>query len=348
MRKMLFMPKGFFQWKQYFFWKMMLFIPLLISCSQEENLDRKEYVIFSDTTEKEPLTSVYCNVEGGTKTFYIYSNVNFDYFFRTKDGNEDWIKILSADYVEDLGATRLVLEISPITSFEKRTATLTLSSKENYLGQFIVFSQGFKSLFLDNFEWLGYGTSSPFENDKEVLIAKWTENQKIKGWSSSFAEAKDTAFCYGKNGYVRLGTEKIGADLLIPYVSGLSNEKVFLCSFNAVAYTSNIGVKDVSKLTLKIEGGGAFSTGGTTKTIDLGNYDYEDLNLFSSMWNNSAYTCYVVSAEGNTITSNTRIRFITGESISQPAQRVFIDNVALYSIDEESYYLAGFESFNKK
>jgi len=351
MKELLFKPKAFLRWRPFFLFQMILLLPLLMSCTDEENFDRKEYVVFSETTDKKPISSdsvIYCNVEGGTKTFYIFSNVEYDYFIRTKDKNEEWVKIIGADYLEDIGATRIVLEISPIDTYEKRTATLTISSGEYYLGRYVVFSQGFKNLFTDGFEWLGYGTSSPFETSKETLIAAWTQNQKAKGWTSSIAEGKEAAYCYGKNGYLKLGTENVGADLLTPYFSGLTGEKVLLYSFNAVAYTSGTGVQDANKLTLKIEGGGDFSTGGTTKTIDLGYYNYEDPDLSSSMWNNSAYQCYVVSTNGNPITANTRLRFITGESVLEPANRVFIDNVSMYSIDENSYYLAGYDLLNKE
>lgn len=70
--------------------------------------------------------------------------------------------------------------------------------------------QGFPKYTKDyegNFDWLKYGSAEPLETRGETPIDSWTADQKKMGLESTPAQEGGTAYCYGKNGYVKLGDD---------------------------------------------------------------------------------------------------------------------------------------------
>lgn len=325
------------------FYPFLFAIPLLItvSCGDDNDYSRSEVLVVSESTEQIPTSSVYCKIEGGKDTLYVFSNLEYKYFFQTNDKDDKWVKVIKSDYLPEIKATRLILEIAPKgDNLIKRTGTLTFSSEENYLGQFVPFNQGFSHRLNEDFSWLKYGTNSPFDTSKETLIKDWTSAQIEYGWKSTKEESSDNAFCYGKNGYIKLGTDIIGADLITPYISTIAKDTVLLLTFDAVAFTAENGIKDNNKLTVNILDGGVFSDGNTSVEIDLNYYDHSDKNIASAMWNNSEHKLFIMSDEEKPLTGSTRIQFVTGtDIISGYTNRLFIDNVNLFIIDWRSHYL---------
>lgn len=319
----------------------MLFLLLFLgACSDDEDYGRKEFLIISETVDKEPTQDVYCKIEGGKDTLYIFSNVEYKYFFQSDNEDSEWVKIVSSDYLSDIGATRLILDIQPIgEDLLKRTGTMSFASSENYLGKFIPFNQGFATRLKEDFSWLKYGSDNPLETDKETGLEAWTETQTKNGWKTTIS-IDEASRCFGKNGYVKLGDESLGADLISPFTNGIINDTILYLSFDAVAFTSEDGVKDKNKLTVNIIGGGTFADGTSSVEIPLNYYDISDENLVETMWKDSRNRLFIVNGKDSPFTGDTRIQFITGESIeSGGGNRVFIDNVNLFIVDENSYYL---------
>lgn len=325
------------------FYPFLFAIPLFLSvaCDDDKDYSRSEFLIVSESTEQIPTPNVYCKIEGGEDTLYVFSNVEYKYFFQTDDKDDKWVKILKSDYLPELKATRLIIEIEPRgDNLEKRTGTLSFSSKENFFGQFIPFNQGFSHRLNENFSWLKYGTNSPFDISKETLIKNWTNAQIEYGWKSTIENGYNNAFCYGKNGYIKLGTDILGADLITPYISTIVKDTVLLLTFDAVAFTSENGIKDNNKLTVNILDGGVFPDGSTSKKIDLGYYDHTDKNITSSMWNNAEHKLFIMSDKEKPLTGSTRVQFVTGTDIvSGQNNRLFIDNINLFIVDWRSHYL---------
>jgi len=323
-----------------------LFVSCLLtvfgSCDDDKDYQRKEFIIVSESMEKAPVKNVYCKIEGGKDTLYVFSNVEYKYFFQTDDDDEEWVKIISTDYLSDIEATRLIFEVSPRgNNYLKRTGTLSVSSGDNFLGHFVPFNQGFNTRLKEDFSWLKYGSANPLDASKEEAYEKWTEAQQKMGWESTPAEDFTQIFCYGKNGYVRLGSETGGADIISPYTNGIVNDTVLLLTFDAVAYVSDMGIKDNNKLTVNILNGGLFADGSTSVSVDLGYYDHTDKNIEKNMWENSRYMFYIKNNETKPLTGDTRMQFVTGEDIATGSRnRLFIDNVNLFVIDGRSHYLA--------
>ncbi|MFR9261471.1 MAG: hypothetical protein ACLVL2_11855 [Bacteroides cellulosilyticus] len=67
----------------------------------------------------------------------------------------------------------------------------------------------------------GSSTASPNVTTNEKLIGDWTEAQKEYQWSSTIAKEEDKAYCYGKFGFIRLGDQGHGADLITPYITDI-------------------------------------------------------------------------------------------------------------------------------
>jgi hypothetical protein len=197
----------------------------------------------------------------------------------------------------------------------------------------------------ENFNWLAY-SGTPFVEGR--LISEWSVQQKDFGWTSTVIEAKNsTAFCYGKLGYIKLGNDTIGGDLISPFFpNAITKDTLLILSFNAVAFTSELGDEDNNLLTIQVLDGGVFSNGEMSFTLELGNIDPNAKNLTTAMWDNSLQRFFIKITPDHPFTADMKIRFITGNGITEgdiltsARNRIFIDNVTLYIVDRKSHYLA--------
>lgn len=332
-----------------FFLLSLLFLGLS-SCDDDKNYSRSDFLIVSETQNKEDQTStVFCKMTGGLDTLYIFSNVEYDFFFQRAEDEDDWIKIVSQDYISDIEATRLIFEIEPLEKHDlrRRFGSLSFVHKENYLGQFIKLHQGFYTRVSDDFTWLRYGTTAPYDESNEKLIGNWTDVEKEKGWTSTIFEGEEVAYVYGKNGYLKLGSETKNADLITPFMTDAAKDSLYLVSFFAAPYISKINNRpETNKLTVNILEGGQFLDGNTSKVFDISEFKYDFINDEGEEirgW--SLIQCYVVSGgKENPITGRTRIQIIPGDSneteVEYKPKRLFIDVFATYIINKEFYYLA--------
>jgi hypothetical protein len=321
-------------------------ITMAVSCKNDEVDGRKDFIIVSETPEKTAVSSIYCPIEGGQITLYVFSNVDYKWFFQTSDADDQWVSVVSSNYLSDIGATQLTLQIMPLKgTFMRRTGTFSFTSEEHFLGAFPVLVQGFNTCMAENFDWLAY-SGTPFVEGR--LINEWSAQQKDFGWTSTVIEAKNsTAFCYGKLGYVKLGNDTIGGDLISPFSqNSITKDTLLILSFNAVAFTSESGDEDNNLLTVQVLDGGIFSNGETSLTLELGNVDPNAKNLTTAMWDNSRQSLFIKITSDRPFTADMKIRFITGNGVTEDdilasaRNRVFIDNVTLYIVDRKSHYLA--------
>ena len=334
-------------------WLPLIAAPVLWSSCDEDDLSRKTNLLVSTTPEKdsELLTGLKCEIYGGRDTLYVFSNVDYDLFFQTsykEDG--DWLKIISKTYNPQIKADEVIIECAPMTEkYVKRDGSLSFTSKDNYLGQFLSVRQGYVTEIAEDFSWLKAGTPNPFEMTQDINIADWTTAQTEKGWTSTVYDGREKASCFAKLGYLRLGEEGSGADLITPPTSHFVSDSVVMLTFQAVAYTSLEEVKDQNTLHVNILNGGAFLDGSTSKTIQLNHIDPTDRKVIANMWKNNQYEFYVVSKESNPLSGDTKIQFVTGDYSSATGNnRIFIDNIYAYIVDKEFYYLATLPSDEEK
>ena len=192
--------------------------------------------------------------------------------------------------------------------------------------------QGFPKYTKDyegNFDRLKYGSAEPLETRGETPIDSWTADQKKMGLESTPVQEGGTAYCYGKNGYVKLGDEDgHGANLLTPYDPAIRNDTAAMVRFNAIAYAAADGTKDNDELTVRITGGGQFADGTTEKTVRVGHLDPTAEELPTAMWENSQQEFIIFSHPKNPFTSNTRVELMAGKyEMESGNTRIFIDNL---------------------
>lgn len=312
----------------------------LISCEDDNDKHRGDYLLVLDTLDETDSTTfkidntakLYCDINGGLDTLYVFSNVEYDIIYQTKD--EEWARIISEEYLEEINGTRVIIEVEPMldSDYRRRTGSLIFSNKEKFLGYFVDVIQGFNTRLDEDFTWLRYGSANPIEIQNETSIANWSVLEKEKGWTASVNEEDGIVNTYGKNGYIKLGSELSGGNIITPYLTSIARDSAFLVSLNAIAYSSVVNEKDNNQLTVNILSGGEFLDGKTSNTFNLNYYNSSDDDLATNMWNDSAIDFYVRTNIDNPISGTTRFQFVSNG-------RVFIDNVSIYVLNKEYYYL---------
>lgn len=269
------------------------------------------------------------SVEGGKDTIYVFSSSDIQMTIQPLM-NEEWVKVSEERYMPDLQATRVILEVEPLEDdLNLRVSTLNIGNQEPYSRKFLKMTQGYGARYTNDFSWLRYGNGNPYQASG-VLIAQWNPTQQQEGWSSTVIEGQTQAFVYGKNDYVQIGSEAIGANLLSPIISGVERDSLLVLTFNAVGFVSESGEPDGNKLTIKLTGG-EFEDGEVSRLLDIPHFDKESALLTSKMWENTWFKLDVRKPQSNPTSSTIQIEFINGAGTRAAKNRVFLDNVKLYT-----------------
>lgn len=286
-------------------------------------------IIVSETGSiEEPIDKLDLPAEGGKDTIYVYSNTQTEV---KVNESVDWVKIISQQYNERSRSTTVVLQADDVgEDLAQRIGELDISNQSMYSRKFLTLTQGYKTHFSDDFSWLHYGQGNPLDLDEGVLIGNWNLAQKNYGWISDTLEGKDNAYVYGKAGYVQLGNDTAGANLLTPVQTGVQNDSLIVVTFNAVAFVSAGGQKDGNSLTVKVIGG-TFGDGKDTKTIELNYIDYTSALIETNMWDDSWYNLVVHKLPADPYSTTLQVEFIGGDGEAAPSNRVFLDNVRIFS-----------------
>ncbi len=314
---------------------------MAVACSDDDpNAEREDAITVYTDLEEEPIDIGYLDARGGETVLYVKSAVEFDVFWQD-NATSPWVEVMGCTYDATLQAYKVSLNVAPRSTtpyYTRRGGTLSLVAPSLNLGKFIPLYQGAVARVSQAFGGFAYGSNNPYVTDGEREIANWSTVQKGYGWTSTVGKDAEKAYCYAKNGYLKLGDDVgHGADLITPYTNELRNDSLLMVSFRAVAYTSEEGTKDDGTLTVSILGGGVFQdTGLTTRTVSVDNFDPQQETFPTSMWNNSNYLLFVVSTEKNPITSSTQIRFMSGDIdlVDSVNHRVYIDNVYIHTLNE--------------
>lgn len=312
-------------------------VTMAVACDEDDpNTERSESIqVYTDMDEEPVDAGVYVDVRGGAGSLYVKSNVDYEVFWQ--DGEtKPWAKIIERRENVRPGIDEIVLQFKPRQTYSyytRRGGTLSFSSSQNKLGKFVTIYQGAVARVSQTFTWLTYGNASPLITDGEKAYSGWTAVQKNYNWKTTTEN-----YCFGRNGYVKLGDEQgHGADLITPYVNDMRSDSLLMVSFRAVAYSDAANVQDQGQLTVNILGGGVFAdTGLTTREVQLGTYKVENGTLAESMWLNSNYLLFVVKTDKSPITADTQIQFVSGSltEVGSQNNRIFLDNIYVYTLNE--------------
>lgn len=286
--------------------------------------------VSADESPENVLASWELDVAGGEDTLYVFSTSPIQASFETAE-IDSWVKIQKIESVSGTNMHRLIVEVKPMTEeFKMRSGVLNMGNETPLAGLFLSVSQGYMTRIAEDFVWLLYGTGNPMDDAGDKLINQWTTNQKQYGWKSQPIGVDESA-TFGKNGYVQLGSELVGGNLLSPIIPGIEMDSVLLLTFNAVAYTTRAGDKDGNQLTLKISGL-EFETGGQEQVLTLPYYDYQSALIMTNLWKDTHYAFLIKKSAINPTASTMQLQFFNGNPAESAKNRVLLDNVKLYTV----------------
>ena len=324
----------------------------LFSCNDNSrNAGRTEFIrVFESPDGDAPLDRAVVSVKGGTYTYYIRSNVEFQARWQSEDTS--WAEIGAPKLVSD-GLWSIDVTVEPVSSrsmapvnnvpiglYARRYGVLMITNQEIYLGKYLVIEQGLEPRISCDFSWL-YGAADPNDTYSDVLMSHWTTAQMNQGFTSTLISGEDDKWVYSKDGYVKLGNDRgAGADLITPRSSSFQYDTLLVVSFRAVVQNGDVlpdftggtetivpnkiiaprGTGDVKvedhSLTVEVTGGGCIrdlvSSGGTSVSFDLSTYNRESPSFPADMFDDGSYLVFIEGTESNPITVNTTLRFIAG------------------------------------
>lgn len=331
------------------------------SCSKEDpNANRSEFIkVFTSLTAEEEAAAdpaivgdgsvdqLCVGVQGGLCKIYVKTNAELKAEWQD-ELSSPWAKVVGYEKSSKEGYYEVTLNVSARSSeyyYTRRTGCLMLINPEKNLGKYVKVHQGATARLSQAFDWLKYGSESPYVTEGETPMEKWTATQKSYNYTTTPFAGGEVSYCFGKNGYVKLGDDDgHGADLITPYVDNFRLDSLLMVTFKAVAYVSKDGVKDVNKLTVEVlDGGVIVDENSTSITIDLPYFDPETEDFTKDLFKDGAYVLFVKSVPGNKISANTRIRFVAGDTKAQAPvnNRVMLDYIYIRTINpkvDEPYY----------
>lgn len=302
-----------------------------LACEKSDNDRNMDMAVnvSKDGLYEEFINELELSVDGGKDTIYVFSPSRIQIAVQPPE-SEPWVKVIEETYLPDRQATRVILEAEPLEGdLTRRTGTLNIGSEEPYSRKFLKLMQGYGTRYANDFSWLRYGDGNPLLQSNGVLIAQWNPTQQQEGWTSTIMEGQTVAFVYGKNDYVQVGAETVGANLLSPMIAGVQGDSLSVLTFNAVAFVSEEGIPDDNKLTIKLTGG-EFEDGEVSHILDIPHFDKESALLTSKMWENSWFMLDIYKPQSDPSSSTMQIEFISGGGTATQKNRVFLDNVNLY------------------
>lgn len=303
------------------------------SCSKTEDdfgkVDDIKVSVTSDLTDM--VYSVELEASGGKDTLYVYSQSDLKAAFET-DEIQNWVKVEKIEPISNSTTYRVIVDVLPMEdSFKKRIGVLNFSNSSPLSGAFIRLWQGYDLRIDESFSWLKFGTGTPLDLSKATAIGQWSAAQKLYGWTT--ANTGTTSFTYGMNGYVLLGNALAGGSLSSPITPGVEKDSLLLLTFNAVSYTTAEGEKDNTKLTVKLVGA-EFEDSKTSRLVEVTSYDHQSALLLNNMWDASLFTFVLKKPVLNPASSTVQIQFFNGDQTESAGNRIFIDNIKLYSTDQ--------------
>lgn len=325
-----------------------------LSCKKSEGGgERNDYIRVYESADGEemPLDRSWVSVKGGTTTYYIRSNVDFQAKWQSEDAS--WAAISEPKKVGD-GLWSIDVTVQPMAErslvspvegaavgiYTRRYGVLMLTCPDRYLGKYLVIEQGFESRISCNFSWL-YGSADPNDTYNDVLMSRWTVAQQNQGFRSTRIEGEEDAWVFSKDGYLKLGNDRgAGADLITPRTADFQYDTLLVVAFRAVVQNGDVlpdytggtepivpmsyGISprsdvsvDENHLRVEVSGGGYIrdfvESRGTSITLELPTYDRGSAAFPDDMFDGGDYLVFIEGTDSNPITVNTAIRFVAGD-----------------------------------
>ena len=236
----------------------------------------------------------------------------------------DWI---SFSQLEGMGDTPLTMVVNGNTSNARTARILFYLNDVKQSFELPVSQDG--TIFVEDFNWLVYGSPVFYTTDGEKIITSWTAAETARGWTSS-PSADGSKPVYARTGFVKLGKTNFGADIISPKLSRVQGTKDLLVKFKAVPYKTAAGTLDDTRLTVHIIGPGTIDV----STFKIDNWpDYSVDPTCTAIWQEArTQRSFVITGA----TSETQIRFMGGDfDLRQESgapinrNRIFLDDIVV-------------------
>lgn len=266
--------------------------------------------------------SAKVSAAGGIVTVNVTTNMTV-----AAKPSADWISVSNAGnvYTVTVGANPFAAKRTGYVSFTGAEADILASLSIEEAGN------DASILLSEDFSWLNYGSTDPWNTTDETRMDLWTEAEKAHGWTSTLVNdgKSTTPLVYARPGFVKLGKTSWAGDLISPKLTGISGTQDIVVTFDAIGYSSAGGTLDDGVLTVSVLGPGTISQ--STFTID----NYPDPKGTQP----AGYDPWASSLATRTFTvsgasSETQIRFLGGASFSLSGvgagkNRIFLDNIVV-------------------
>ncbi len=284
--------------------------PVLFRIDQEANVP---YVMVENGQ-----SSIFVPAASGPFTLPITSNIDWTYSL----DDDSWLEEL------DISDTEVKFYASRNRG-DERAATLTLSGVDfpNVQEEVVITQAAGHILVQEDFSWLTYGSTVPYEWQDAVRYDNWTSEELAKGWDVTPNEfTNNQKCCYAMTGYVKLGKTNYGGDLITPSlaIEGTVDLKV---TFKSAVYISASG--NVDDRVLKVFALGAGTPSVSEFTINnVPNSQAEDeAGIVNDIWDPAKGYSFTVTGA----TVDTRIKFLGGDyslaGVGQGKNRIFLDDI---------------------
>jgi len=245
--------------------------------------------------------------------------------------NVDWIYSLDDDsWLEELDVDESSIRFyAAKNAGEERSAILTLTASDfPEVKEQITLTQSAGYIILEeDFDWLTYGSTVPYEWENAVRYDSWTQEERDRGWLVTPNEyTNNEPCCYAMTGYVKLGKTNYGGDIISPTlnIDGTADVKV---TFKSAVYISATGTVDDRVLKVFALGAGTPSVSEFTINNVPNSLAEDEAGIVNDIWDPArAYSFTITGA-----TSETRIKFLGGDyalaGVGQGKNRIFLDDI---------------------
>lgn len=280
----------------------------------------------------------FLEIEGGIQE--INTSSIEDVVTIVVDSNVDWSYLIDeVDWIEEQeGPDDEIRLLIRENLNSKRSATITISSNQypELTKEVVVNQSSEKALLEENFDWLSYGSTIPYEWQDTQRYDSWTKDERDRGWTSTpVAASKDQPLLYGQNGFVKLGKTGYGGDIISPKLEGIEGTSTVKVTFKAATYISAGGTKDDNILRISVLGSGESDI---TK-FEIDNYpnsqSEDEEGIENNIWDPSrAYSFLITGA-----TAETQIKFLASDyelkGIGKGKNRIFLDDIQVKIVETE-------------
>lgn len=271
-------------------------------------------------------TAANIDVQSGGGNFDVTLSTNVEWSYTLSD--DSWLTEVSKT------ATKVTLSAAANKGPERAvTMSITSTTHPDLSAEITLKQLPGNIVLVEDFNWLAYGSATPYITDGETRYDAWSAAERARGWTSTLNPLVNDPPLYARQGFIKLGRTNYGGDIISPKLTNIEGTKNLKVTFKAAAYISSGGTLDSKDLVIEVLGAGTPST--TLIIVDnVPNAKaQDDEGIVNDIWaDDRAFSFTITDA-----TAETQIRFLgkafdlTGATPNR--NRIFMDDIKVEIID---------------